>query len=92
VALTTQATDLRDLLAADARRRDVRFVVHCSERKRPTWGRPFCGRPLTIQKKVDRANHNDVTINCPKQSTHKTNICHFHAGAVFWLCKKAPTA
>jgi hypothetical protein len=33
VALSTQATDLRDLLAADARRRDVRFVVHCGERK-----------------------------------------------------------
>jgi hypothetical protein len=92
VALITQATDLRDLFAVDARRRDVRFVVHCGERKATNMGSSVLRTPLTIQKEVDRANHNDVTINCSKQSTHKTNICHFHAGAISWLRKKAAKA
>jgi hypothetical protein len=67
---------------------------HCGERKRGTiGGRPFLRNdPLPSKKEVDRANYNHVAIDCPKQSTRKPHISHFHTGRVSWLCKKAATA
>jgi hypothetical protein len=91
MVLTTQATDLRNLLAVDARRREV-LVLCIAVSASDEDGVVRSADDPHRQKEIERANYNHVAINCLKQSTRKPNIGYFHAGRVSWLCEKAATA